>query len=238
VPATAAGGHGAAAVAARERGGIVTDSKGQWTEPDVPPAAPGPDLPAAVTAAQPPVAPVGAVARPDLVYGEVTGRFIAIIVDGILVVVVSGILQVVAGLVFGPAIHLTPVTTDVGDINYATVLIGAVIGIVVSFAYFVVLWTRQRATLGMRVLALEVVSDRDGGSLVTDRATLRWLVLFGPFALSQAFWPLPGIGQLIGLASIAWAAVLLVTTAMSPTRQGLHDRVAHTLVVKVTRRMA
>ena len=65
--------------------------------------------PAAPAAAPPAARAAGAIARPDLVYGDVTSRIIAIVVDGILIGVVSGVLQVVAGLVFGPAIHLTPI---------------------------------------------------------------------------------------------------------------------------------
>jgi uncharacterized RDD family membrane protein YckC len=220
----------------------VTDSQGQRDEPEAGPTAHGPDPQGGLPPAVPPpgLAPVPAAgpAPSGSVYGDVMSRVIAIVVDGILIVIVSGVLQVVAGLVFGPAVRLTPASGVVGDINYATVTLGAIIGIIVSFAYFFFLWTMQRATLGMRVLTLEVGNESDGATIAPNQAALRWVALFGPFALSQAFWTLPVVGLLILLASLAWAVVLLITTAGSPTKQGLHDRLAHTVVVKVVRRVA
>jgi len=43
------------------------------------------------------------------------------------------------------------------------------------------------------------------------------------------------IGLLLGLASFIWVIALLVTTAQSPTKQGLHDQFANTVVVKAAR---
>ena len=173
-----------------------------------------------------------------LVYGDVVSRVIAIIIDGILIGIVSGILEVFAGLVFGPAIRLATDGSIAGDVNYLTVLAGAVIGIAVSFAYFFLLWATQRATLGMRVLGLQVGNETDGATITSNQSAIRWAALFGPAALSQAFWPVPVVGPLIGLVSFVWVLALLVTTAQSPTKQGLHDRYAHTMVVRAVRRVA
>jgi uncharacterized RDD family membrane protein YckC len=63
----------------------------------------------------------------------------------------------------------------------------------------------------------------------------RWLALGAPFGIAQALNPLPGLGILIGLAAFVWFIALLVTTAQSPTKQGLHDRYAGTVVVKAAR---
>jgi uncharacterized RDD family membrane protein YckC len=232
----------------------VTDSQGQWSDPgispDVAPADAGPDArrgtdggpepgepaaPSAQPSGQPSAAPS---APPGLVSGDVMGRVIAIVIDGILIGIVSGILQVIAGLVFGPAIPLAQDGANAVDVNYLTVLVGAVIGIGVSFAYFSILWTKQRATLGMRVLALQVGNDADGATITLNQAAIRWAALLGPWAISQALWPVPGLGSLLVLASSAWAIALLVTTAMSPTKQGMHDRYAHTMVVKLIARVA
>ena len=219
----------------------MSDSQGWGTDPGGAPAAGeapvqghAPTVPVAPT---PPVqpGPVG------LVYGDVANRVIAIVIDAILIGIVTAILQVFVGLVFGPAYSLTlaGALSDVGfGVNYLTVFIDAIVGIAVSFAYFYLLWTTQRATLGMRVLALQVGNETDGATITSNQAMVRWAALFGPAALSQAFWPVPGLGALIGLASFVWVIVLLVTTAQSPTKQGLHDRYAHTMVVKVVRTVA
>ena len=60
------------------------------------------------------------------------------------------------------------------------------------------------------------------------RRTIRWLALFGPFALSQAFWPVPVVGQLIGLASVAWAVVASLHDRAEPHEAGApRSRRAH-----------
>ena len=47
---------------------------------------------------------------------------------------------------------------------------------------------------------------------------------------------LPDAGDLLfDLPVVAWYAVLLVSVARSPTKQGLHDRAAGTAVVKQAR---
>jgi hypothetical protein len=57
----------------------------------------------------------------------------------------------------------------------------------------------------------------------------RWLAMgswVGMFAV------LPLVGALASLALLGWQLVLLVTTASSPTRQGLHDRAAGSAIVQ------
>ena len=210
----------------------MTDSQGQPSDPGVLPPNPTPEPEGSRPGGPVQPGPMG------LVYGDVVSRVIAIIIDGILIGIVSGILEVFAGLVFGPAIRLATDGSIAGDVNYLTVLAGAVIGIAVSFAYFFLLWTTQRATLGMRVLGLQVGNETDGATITSNQSAIRWAALFGPAALSQAFWPVPVVGPLIGLVSFVWVLALLVTTAQSPTKQGLHDRYAHTMVVRAVRRVA
>jgi uncharacterized RDD family membrane protein YckC len=90
----------------------------------------------------------------------------------------------------------------------------------------------------MKVLSLQVGNETDGATLVMNQAVVRWAALFGPAALSQAFWPAPLIGMLLGLVSFVWFIALLYTTWASPTKQGLHDKYAHTMVVKSVRTVA
>jgi len=185
----------------------------------------------------PPVAgPMG------LIYGDVLNRSIAYIIDAIIIGIVTAILSAIIGAIFGPAIsvNLNSLLNGGGlaDVNWLVVIIDFAIGLAVSIAYFVYLWTAQRATLGMRVMSLQVGNEADGATLKRDQAIMRWALLFGPAALSQAFWPVPLIGFILGLASIVWFFVLLFTTWSSPTKQGIHDRTAHTMVVKSVRTVA
>jgi uncharacterized RDD family membrane protein YckC len=113
----------------------------------------------------------------------------------------------------------------------------AVVG-VVGAAYWVGLWTGGRATLGMRLLGIRVVDAGSGGPVAAGVAGRRWAVLEGVvIALGVltdvAFWvDQPELGTAAYLGTALWALVLLATTCLSPTRQGLHDRFAGTLVVR------
>jgi uncharacterized RDD family membrane protein YckC len=71
-----------------------------------------------------------------------------------------------------------------------------------------------------------------------EQAIKRWIALGAPFGIAQALNPLPGLGFILGLAALGWFIALLVTTAQSPTKQGLHDQYANTVVVKSARAVA
>ena len=177
-----------------------------------------------------------------LIYGDVLNRSIAYIIDAIVIAIITAILSAIVGAIFGPAVTVSLNSLlnggGLGDVNWLVVIIDFAVGLAVSIAYFVYLWTAQRATLGMRVMSLQVGNETDGATLKRDQAIMRWALLFGPAALSQAFWPVPLIGFILGLASIVWFFVLLFTTWSSPTKQGIHDRSAHTMVVKSVRTIA
>jgi uncharacterized RDD family membrane protein YckC len=111
-------------------------------------------------------------------------------------------------------------------------LVQGVVGLFISAAYFIYTWTSMRATLGMRVLGMQIGNAADGKTLTTDQAIRRYLALSAPSILAQVLWPLPLLGLIVGLASFAWFLYLVYTTATSPTKQGWHDVFASTMVVK------
>jgi uncharacterized RDD family membrane protein YckC len=162
-----------------------------------------------------------------LVYADVPNRVIAIIIDGIILVVlfvILGIILATIGLATG-AIG-TSGGSAVGSI------IGAIIGLVVGGGYFVYTWTSMRATVGMRVLGMQVGNAGDGKTLTTEQAVRRYLALAGPGVIANFFTGFPVIGTVLSLLSLGWVIYLLYTTANSPTKQGWHDVFANTQVVK------
>ena len=173
-----------------------------------------------------------------LFYADVPNRAIAYIIDAIIL----GIVNLVAGAILS-AIGLNAFTINSGattinnllDYNPAVGLIQAVIFAAISAAYFVYTWTSMRGSPGQKVLGMQVGNAADGATLTTEQAIRRWVALGAPFGIAQALNPLPGLGILIGLAAFVWFIALLVTTAQSPTKQGLHDQFAHTVVVKAAR---
>lgn len=117
----------------------------------------------------------------------------------------------------------------------AGVLLAYLTSMLLSGAYFVTLWSGGRRTIGMRIFRLDVVRETDAGPVDITDAAIRWAIVdipglllgmisFGSFTDALSF----GLGA--GL-SWAWPLVLLGSVAISPTRQGLHDRVARTAVV-------
>ena len=77
----------------------------------------------------------------------------------------------------------------------------------------------------------EFESDAGCEALPVWRAIARWILLFPPFATVSALTAgMPVFGAVVWSAAVAWYLILLLTTARSATRQGLHDRVAATVV--------
>jgi uncharacterized RDD family membrane protein YckC len=82
---------------------------------------------------------------------------------------------------------------------------------VLALGYFPFFWARSGATLGMRMMGIRVVSDRDAGPLSVGQAIVRL------------------IGDLV---SIFTYGLLFVWIIVDKRGRGLHDRLAGTVVVK------
>ena len=188
----------------------------------LPPGAPPPAAPQPYAAAPAQWAPAPAgsqYAVPGVAGIEIAGatpRVVAYIVDSILLGLLTGLLF---GIVFGiaPAIG-------------GQFLVQAVIAIAIEAAYFILFWTSDaRATLGMRLLKLQVGNAFDGRKLEMGQAVRRWIALGGwlsALGYSQAS------AGFSGTALLLWSIVLLITTAVSPTKQGLHDKFANSAIVQ------
>jgi uncharacterized RDD family membrane protein YckC len=201
------------------------------SEPEAPAAGtrPGGTWASAPAATGPSAGPAG------YYYGDVPNRIIAFIIDAVVFIVIFIILAVV-GVAVGvirPEAGGTAALTGSGD------LFVAIIYIVVSAAYFIWSWVSLRGSPGMRVLGLQVGNETDGATLTWGQAATRWALLFGPGAVGQLVSIVNvGLGGLINVLAFIWLIVLLVTIARSPTKQGLHDQYAHTVVVKAGRAAA
>jgi uncharacterized RDD family membrane protein YckC len=108
-------------------------------------------------------------------------------------------------------------------------VVGAVL-IAVDLLYFVLLWTSPlHATLGMRLMRLRILGAVTADTLSLNDALLRWLALTGAISILAI---VPSVAPTVGLLSVIWLLVLLVTTATHPLRQGLHDRWARSVIVQ------
>lgn len=143
-------------------------------------------------------------------YAGLGQRFVARLLDGILVGVVTSIVVFIL-----PGIN-------------ARGLLGGVLSSLAALGYFIVMETSRGATLGKLVLGLKV-TDADGRSPISTDASFRrnaWMLLG---VLSGV----PFFGWLAALVSLAAVVVIAVTISGDERKQGLHDQVAHTVVLEV-----
>ncbi len=109
-------------------------------------------------------------------------------------------------------------------------LVGTAIVLAIDLGYFVLGWTSDgRATLGMRALGLQIGNESDGRTLTRGQAAKRWFAFGSWLSLIGV---LPIAGALADLVQAGWSLVLLASTASNVRRQGLHDQVAGTAIVR------
>ncbi len=207
-----------------------------------PPSAPPPPMSglpswtANITSTVPVAGPAG------LYYADVPNRIIAIIIDGVILGIANYVLQIIVFAVFGTSI--LGITVSVSFIGLLVLLAAQ---LAVSIAYFTYMWSAMRATIGMRVLTMQIGDASDGHTITYMQALQRAAALWGPTTIGQFLilagsWLFSGAGAVMSLAglviAIGWPLYLLMTTAQSPTKQGFHDVFAHTMVVKAARSVA
>lgn len=165
---------------------------------------------------------------PGFVFADTPSRFVGWLIDGLIVFFISAIL----GTVFAAAVGgSSSFRVDTSDTTTTTTGIAFwIIWLVISLVYFVFFWTGgRRATPGQRLLKIQVGNAHDGRNLDVTQAAVRW-VGYGEWLILLSLAPaLAGLG---GLLSFVWPFVLLITTIISPTKQGLHDRLGGSWVVK------
>jgi uncharacterized RDD family membrane protein YckC len=179
-----------------------------------------------------------------LTFAEVPDRVIAFVLDVIVLAIIGLFLALVVGGVFGGLASGADsaggaLDSAGGDLNVGAFLVVGIAALAISFAYFAWSWVVLRGTPGMRMLGLQVGDQADGHSISWDQALVRWLILGIAATLTTFAVFVPSlVGLVAGVIGLIWLLVLLYTTAQSPTKQGLHDRVARTVLVKAARRPA
>jgi uncharacterized RDD family membrane protein YckC len=114
-------------------------------------------------------------------------------------------------------------------------VIAGVLSLAISAVYFVYTWTTMKASPGQRVLGLMTVNEADGNALTQNQAITRWAILSAPWIVGLVFnqaYSTSLLGLLVSLAGLGWTIYLLYTTANDPKRQGYHDKMAKSVVVK------
>lgn len=169
---------------------------------------------------------------PGLVLSDTFPRVVAYLLDGFLLGIIGAVIGGILGSFGWTPVEAPPFDPD-GQIDYNTLFIsdpvGTVLTVALSALYFIGSWTGgRRGTLGQRLVKLQVGNAFDGRALSFDQAVRRWLGL-GEFIVLLAL--IPGFTAATGLWFL-WAIVLLITTATSQSKQGIHDRIANSAVVR------
>ncbi len=167
---------------------------------------------------------------------DVPNRIMALIID-IIALSIAGLLlaQVFGGLAIPPGAFEAPA----GGLDTAGFVVVFMLMTALSLAYFVYLWAAVRATLGMKLLGLQVGDEVRGNNISARQAVVRWLLVGIPSVLVSMVVYVPGlVGIVLSALGSVWLAVLLYTTARSDNNQGIHDRYSHTVVLKRRRHRA
>lgn len=150
----------------------------------------------------------------SVVYAGFWIRFLAAIIDGIILGIIGGTIQAVFGGLVGVTFVAAPPQDPTTSAGLFAGLMGTavILSIAVQIAYYVGLTGAYGATVGKMVLGLKVV-DTNGQKIGFGKAALREIV--GKWISGLVF----GLGYL-------WVA-------FDEKKQGWHDKIAGTYVVKV-----
>ena len=172
----------------------------------------GAPLPAAEQPAQgsAPAASAYATPEPQVQYQGVAIRFVALLIDGIILGIIGYI------LIFLFASSAITVDTSTGAVSFGPAYYAAVaLVIVIELLYFTLLLGRYGQSVGMKAVKIKVVSEGDSGPITHGAAFIRTILLY--------------IDQIPYVIPFLLGAILIWT---SDKKQRLGDRVAHTVVVK------
>ncbi|MCY4447709.1 MAG: RDD family protein [Chloroflexi bacterium] len=146
-------------------------------------------------------------------YASRLQRFIAFIIDVIILLVIVGILSGIGVIEFSVSEEAN--TTD------------GLIQAIIVVAYYVVLTVAFGATLGKMAMGMKVV-DRDGNKAGVGPVLIREVIARALGSLLTVVVG-AGIGDLVGLTV---AIVIVIMILFDERRQGLHDKIGGTFVMK------
>ena len=161
-------------------------------------------------------------------------RLFAFLLDGVGLIVVGFALLALTTAILGPTVLLNmgAAASPVSEVRGWRVILNAVLLAALSGTYFVVAWTRFGCTLGQRQLRLAVTTTSSPGTRPSiERAAFRWALLGAPLGLVAALTvDAPLLFLAVFVVSFGWFAVLILTTLLSRSGRGVHDRLAGTTV--------
>jgi len=175
---------------------------------DLPPPPPPPQI-APPPFVAPPPALGGLGYNPGIPYAGFWIRFVAVIVDSVIVFVATIVVSIVLGILIGLLAGFTGSVVDVsqgGPLTYLSYFVSFAI----SIGYFIYGWALG-STRGMRFFRLAVVDAQTGQPIGFGRAAMRYL------------------GYIV---SVIPCYIGLIWAAFDPKKQGWHDKIAGSVVIQ------
>jgi uncharacterized RDD family membrane protein YckC len=180
-------------------------------------------------------------ARPDrvTVYGDVPGRLVAYAVDAVVLSVLMFAGLVVVGAILGPTVRFSQ-PTDVLRLRltvvYERAVLDAVVAAAISLVYFVGSWLGLGGSPGQRLLGMRLRAASGSARLSVGPALVRWIAFAAPPAAAAILGiVVPGLRASFALVVLVWQLILLLTTIASASKQGVHDRLAGSIVTRTAR---
>jgi uncharacterized RDD family membrane protein YckC len=143
---------------------------------------------------------------PGLRYAGFWIRFVAYLIDVVPIGIVASLLSIPTGTGF----HCTTVN-GVYSCNAGTGSLGWWVGVLVLGTYWVLTWSLLGASLGQKALGMSVVDATNGQAIDIGKAVLRY------------------VGFVISIVPLA---IGLIWAGFDPRKQGWHDKIAGTYVVR------
>ena len=198
---------------------------GNWQQAPTPGAAPT----FAQQAQQWKPAEVAAGPTAGIAYADLGIRIGAYIIDVVILVLVALLVNtILIAILIGSIFTVGTGAAVIGG------LIILAINVLLGAIYFIYTWTTMKASPGQRMLGLMTVNEADGAALSQNQAITRYLVMFAPGYIAALASNVIGgvVGLILSLAGLGWTIYLIYTTANDPKRQGYHDKMAKSVVVK------
>jgi uncharacterized RDD family membrane protein YckC len=175
------------------------------------------------------------------VYGDVSGRLVAYAIDAVALSVLMFAALAVVGVILGPTIRFSQAVDVLRlrlTVDHERAIVDAVVAAAVSLLYLVGSWLALGGSPAQRLLGMRLRAA-GGGPLRAGPAVVRWIVLAAPPAAAAILGiVVPGLRPSFALVVLVWQLILLVTTIGSPSKQGVHDHLAGSIVTRTARPVA
>jgi RDD family len=163
---------------------------------------------------------------PGLVFADAYSRFAAYFLDGLLISTLISVPTALLGLYDYASVYPPE------PMPRATFIGTTIFGIAAQAAYFLWFWTGgRRATPGQRAFNIQLGNAFDGQPLTMSQAIARWFAM-GWWVSLVILLPFFALAVVAYAAGVVWWLILGISIINSPTKQGIHDRIARSALVR------